>query len=69
MMNVCCIENTGLAPSGTVRLLDIREQEQAVSRPRVSPYLARLCDSLPECHVVADPGQYFRTALSIPVPF
>jgi hypothetical protein len=26
MMSLDCIENTGVAPSGTVRLLDIREQ-------------------------------------------
>jgi hypothetical protein len=26
-MSLACIENTGVAPSGTVRLLDIREQD------------------------------------------
>ena len=26
MVSLACIENTGVAPSGTVRLLDIREQ-------------------------------------------
>lgn len=41
MMNLACIENTGVAPSGTVRLLDIREQA-VTGLESVRPYLARL---------------------------
>lgn len=43
MMSLACIENMGVAPSGTVRLLDIREQDVTgtPSQTQQSWYLAR----------------------------
>jgi hypothetical protein len=40
-MSLACIENTGVAPSGTVRLLDIREQAVTGRLESVGMYLAR----------------------------